>query len=78
MFPIRFFASSLKICQLLCFSCAELLCFPSVKNTERADTYNEIKSVMDEATFDTYYKIEQFARKQIIYSVSGAITRGFA
>ena len=34
MIPIRFFAASL--CQLLCFSCAELLRFPLVKNTERA------------------------------------------
>ena len=36
----------------------------------------EIKSVMDEATFDPI-KITPFTRKQIIYSVSGAMTHGF-
>ena len=74
MIPIRFFASSLA--QPLRFSCAELLRFPRVQNTERAliivrsQTTSEIKSGMDEATFDTI-KITPFTRKQIIYSVSG-------
>ena len=74
MIPTGFFASSL--CQPLCLSCAELLRFPRLINTERAliivrtQTAPEIKSVMDEATFDTI-KITPFTRKQIIYSVSG-------
>ena len=77
MIPVRFFASSL--CQPLCFSCAELLRFPRVINTERALIIvrtQTIKSVMDEATFDAM-KITPFTRKQIIYSVSEAITHGF-
>ena len=80
MIPIRFFASSL--CQPLCFSCAELLRLPRGQNTGEGVDYcpytdSEIKSVMDEATFDTI-KITPFMRKQIIYSVSAAITHDFA
>lgn len=80
MIPTGFFVSSL--CQPLCLSCAELLRFPRVINTKgaliivRTQTTPEIKSVMDEATFDPI-KITPFTRKQIIYSVSGAVTHGF-
>ena len=68
-------ASLLLMCWTASFSAG-------YKYWEGVDQYcphadNEIKSLMDEATFDTI-KITPFTRKQIIYSVSGAITHGFA
>ena len=73
MIPMSFFASFL--CQLLRFSCAELLRFPQVKNTERAliivltQTTRSSQAWM-KAAFDII-KITPFMRKQIIYFVSG-------
>ena len=79
MIPMRFFASSL--CEPLCFSCAELLRFPWVINTERASIIvrtQPTKSSQARMKLPLIQLKSRHLRGSKSFIVSGAIAHGFA